>query len=115
MRCMQELSDYAVFHMDLGGSKNKKEAKKIIDNVISSETKDNFDSNTRNSIRVALYQHYMNQQDFESAEKTIYEAIEFVADKKGREQFVYHEMYLRKYEKTLYYYDFVWVIFMKQK
>ena len=92
MRCMQELSDYAVLHMDLGGSKNKKEAKKIIDNVISSETKDNFDSNTRNSIRVALYQHYMNQQDFESAEKTIYEAIEFVADKKGREQGT-HEMY----------------------
>ena len=66
---MLELSDFAVLHMDLGGFKNEKEAKKIIDNVISSETKDNFNSNTRNSIRVALYQHYMNQQDFESAEK----------------------------------------------
>ena len=89
---MLDLSDFAVLHMDLGGFKNEKEAKKIIDNVISSETKDNFDSNTRNSIRVALYQHYMNKQDFESAEKIIYEAIEFVADKKGREQGT-HEMY----------------------
>ncbi len=79
--CMLEFSNYVVLLMDIGGLENEKEAKKIIDNVIRNETKDNFDFNTRNSIRVALYQHYMNQQDFEKAEKTIYEAIEFLTGK----------------------------------
>ena len=93
MRCMTELSDYAVLFMDIGGFENEKKAKKIIDNVISSETKDNFDFNTRNSIRVALYQHYMNKQDFESAEKTIYEAIEFLSNAQGQKE---------DYEDSLY-------------
>ena len=75
---MLEFSNYVVLLMDIGGLENEKEAKKIIDNVIRNETKDNFDFNTRNSIRVALYQHYMNQQDFEKAEKQSTKRLSFL-------------------------------------
>lgn len=92
MRCMADFSDYAVVMMDIGGYENMRKAKKIIDNVINSETKDNFDRNTRNSIRVALYQYYMNKQDFENAEKTIYEAIEFIADEPDSIEMYYLNM-----------------------
>ena len=46
MRCMADFSDYAVLMMDIGGYENERKAKKIIDNVINSETKANFDRNT---------------------------------------------------------------------
>ena len=95
-RCMQEFSDYAVLFMDVGGIENEKKAKEIIDNIINIETKDNYDRNTRNSIRVALFQHYLNKKDFENAERTIYEAIEFIADKPD-EITMYYENMVRLY------------------
>lgn len=96
-RCADENSDYSVLLMDTGIEENYKKAEKILSKIIKFENKDDINIFTKNSARTGLYQYYINQRNYDEAEKYIYEAVTLLEGTNQRE--TYYEN-LRKLYKV---------------